>query len=838
MVDNITASKLEHTRLTPVSMAVRDSVMQPGILARAHGHYLSDHSLSGHAPGLRLGSSSVGVDAKVAVRHSLSLRTAGRTGLLRDVSLTLLAHRVDVDTLTAYTLDAAGSIEVGPSEDPAEDEDCRAVIVIEASVLADPETCRSASDWAALVEKIKEMTATGMALPEAGGIRHSVDILVAPIEGDIGGGASGVNSSNIRVDDFEMVPGADRVLSPGLNPSPASDPCPGPGMGIGIGMSSSKSRKGVMQRGLGGVKRAESIADLNRFQVEWEPKPSQPRSSRGEGAPFGSGGNGGGGEGAGEGGESRRGVASSLSPLPAHAFADSPDHPSRRDPRRNGGIGGKHGREQGSGLNRSFSVADMTVNVSPGGNMGGSGSPMCGVVGTFRPGMSGSILHAASSQDLMTMASAGMPLPPTLPEFEIYPRADATADGPPSTTTMSSSACARERVGLGSSATGDSGRRGLSSVATPFHATLVPVLSEALSCVPSLADDGSAPSTLLGGGKRFPVLPPPRRDRGTQDYYLLRELGRGLCGTVYLGREKGTGQIVAFKVMRKTKLVDVSEAHHAAVERKLHERISSGPFINRLLASFQDPWALFLVLEYAPCGDLFQAMNYHGLPSRNDAAIYAIQVATALEHLHALSYVYRDLKPENILLHTNGSVQLADFGMSKLLKPGERTFTICGTAQYMSPEVLLHKGCYFEADLWAMGIFIYELTTGDTPFSSNSDSRQDLYRRLMSHDPDRMALPNAVDRRTESVVKALLQNDEARRLGSGGRIFQLFQHPWFGGVDVAGVRSGSVTPTLSPRQRNVINDPALQRALSEGDIPWQRGSVLEDPDMLALFEGF
>ena len=78
------------------------------------------------------------------------------------------------------------------------------------------------------------------------------------------------------------------------------------------------------------------------------------------------------------------------------------------------------------------------------------------------------------------------------------------------------------------------------------------------------------------------------------------------------------------------------EANHAAVERKLHEHISQGPFINRLIASFQDPWALILVLEYAPCGDLFQAMNFHGLPTRNDAAIYAIQVATALEHLHAL----------------------------------------------------------------------------------------------------------------------------------------------------------------------------------------------------------
>ena len=138
--------------------------------------------------------------------------------------------------------------------------------------------------------------------------------------------------------------------------------------------------------------------------------------------------------------------------------------------------------------------------------------------------------------------------------------------------------------------------------------------------------------------------------------------------------EKATRRIVAFKVMRKSKLVDVGEATHASDERRLHERVSSGPFINRLLASFQDPWALFLVLEYAPCGDLFQAMNYHGLPSRSDATVYAAQVALALGHLHALGYVYRALKPENILLHPHGSAQLADFGMAKRIafRGGER----------------------------------------------------------------------------------------------------------------------------------------------------------------------
>jgi serine/threonine protein kinase len=142
------------------------------------------------------------------------------------------------------------------------------------------------------------------------------------------------------------------------------------------------------------------------------------------------------------------------------------------------------------------------------------------------------------------------------------------------------------------------------------------------------------------------------------------------------------------------------------------------------------------------------------------------------------------------------------------------------------------------ASHYSTGIFVYELTTGDTPFSSNSDSRQELYRRLMSHNPNKMALPNAIDRRTASVVKGLLQNEEPKRLGSGGQMFQLYRHPWFDGVDVAAVQAGMVTPQLSPRKRNIINDPALQKVLSEGDIPWQRGMPIEDPTTLELFASF
>ena len=364
---------------------------------------------------------------------------------------------------------------------------------------------------------------------------------------------------------------------------------------MGQGGAPASSRE-IADHGTGSsqLKRAESIADMSRFQSQYS-QPSTPSPNNSTGLHMSPG--------------------SSRSASPGHPHV--PESPAPCHPR-NAASG--HLANNGSSLNRSYSVANMNMNGNiTSGGMGGGRDAMelNGGADPFKPGMPQAIMHSASVADL-------------------------------------------KALGKGST---------LSRLADPHQRASTPPIMGRDDMVIDEHRPIQRVESMLFGEKAFPVLPAPRRDKTTADYTLLRELGRGLCGTVYLGREKESGRIVAFKVMRKSKLVDVGEARHASDERKLHEDISSGPFINRLLASFQDPWALFLVLEYAPCGDLFQAMNFHGLPSRNDAVIYAVQVATALEHMHNKGYVYRDLKPENILLHAHGSVQLADLGIAKKLAP-------------------------------------------------------------------------------------------------------------------------------------------------------------------------
>ena len=324
-----------------------------------------------------------------------------------------------------------------------------------------------------------------------------------------------------------------------------------------------------------------------------------------------------------------------------------------------------------------------------------------------------------------------------------------------------------------------------------------------------------------------------------KDFVILRELGRGLCGTVYLAKYRATEQLVAFKVMRKQKLIDVGEIRHAVREREIHAHINQGPFIDKLLHAYQDRWALYLVLEYAPCGDLFQAMNYHGLPSLHDAKLYTTQCALAIEYIHQCGYVYRDLKPENILLDTNGSVRLADFGMAKRLeKVDERAYTICGTAQYMSPEVLTHRGCRFEADLWAIGILIYELCSGGTPFGAEKGTRQELYRKLMNHRNSTMTFPTWFDQDTCSIVKSLLHEDELSRLGANGTFTDIYAHPWFAPMSQVEVLKGLQMPRLQPRRRNIVYDMKLRESIALGDIPWECGSLVTDLEHLTLYQSF
>jgi len=143
------------------------------------------------------------------------------------------------------------------------------------------------------------------------------------------------------------------------------------------------------------------------------------------------------------------------------------------------------------------------------------------------------------------------------------------------------------------------------------------------------------------------------------------------------------------------------------------------------------------------------------------ARFYAAQVVLALDYLHSKNFIYRDLKPENILLKNSGYIKLTDFGFIKRLKPWERTYTLCGTPEYMAPEVIMNTGHGSAADWYTLGILVYEMIIGRPPFMHN-----DTYEIFKMIIKQKIMFPNGFPSDAKSLVKHLTDHDLSKRFGN------------------------------------------------------------------------
>ena len=187
------------------------------------------------------------------------------------------------------------------------------------------------------------------------------------------------------------------------------------------------------------------------------------------------------------------------------------------------------------------------------------------------------------------------------------------------------------------------------------------------------------------------------------DFKPLKLLGRGSFGEVLLVRLKATNKIYAMKILEKKLLKIKKQQNHTKTERDLMVRINC-PFIVNIKSAFQDETNLYLVSEFMQGGDMFFHLHDGGIVtfSTEKTRFYIIELILALEFLHKNNMVYRDLKPENILLDAKGHVKITDFGLSKILEDeDDKAYTICGTPQYLAPEVLLRQGYDKMIDWWS-----------------------------------------------------------------------------------------------------------------------------------------
>ncbi|ETM03470.1 AGC protein kinase [Phytophthora nicotianae] len=311
----------------------------------------------------------------------------------------------------------------------------------------------------------------------------------------------------------------------------------------------------------------------------------------------------------------------------------------------------------------------------------------------------------------------------------------------------------------------------------------------------SLADDGDDENNRLSTGKQNVSL---------QDFKMIQVIGRGSFGKVVLVGHKTTKKLYAMKILSKENIVKRKQVEHTRTERRVLG-CTRHPFIVGLHYAFQTAQRLYFVLDYCPGGELFYHLSRMKKLPEHMACFYAAEITLALEHLHGLGVVYRDLKPENILLTKDGHIKLADFGLAKEgIRDGVNgTNSLCGTPEYLPPEILDRLGHGTAVDWWNLGMVLYEMLTGLPPWYTND--RKKLFERLRSA---RLHFPPYVSRRAEALIRQLLNRNPAERLGSKGA-HQVKNHLFFESIDWAKLAKKQATPPFRP----------CHSAMNDGEAP-------------------
>ncbi|KAH9491701.1 Rho-associated protein kinase 2 [Bulinus truncatus] len=264
------------------------------------------------------------------------------------------------------------------------------------------------------------------------------------------------------------------------------------------------------------------------------------------------------------------------------------------------------------------------------------------------------------------------------------------------------------------------------------------------------------------------------------DFEVVKVIGRGAFGEVQLVRHKTTRNVFAMKLLSKYEMIKRSDSAYYWEEREIMANANS-EWIVQLHFAFQNHKYLYMVMDYMPGGDLVNLMSNYDVPEKW-AKFYCAEVVLALDAIHSMGFVHRDVKPDNMLLDANGHLKLTDFGTCmRMDKDGlVHSDTAVGTPDYISPEVLKSQGgegCYGrECDWWSVGVFLYEMLVGDTPFYA--DSLVGTYGKIMDHKRS-LSFPPDIEMsdKAKNLICAFL-TDRTERLGRNG-VDEIKRHPFF-----------------------------------------------------------
>lgn len=334
-----------------------------------------------------------------------------------------------------------------------------------------------------------------------------------------------------------------------------------------------------------------------------------------------------------------------------------------------------------------------------------------------------------------------------------------------------------------------------------------------------------------------------KRKVSKDDYQLLKVLGKGTFGKVFLGREIATGELFAIKVLKKSVIIEKDEVTHTLTENRVLQK-SRHPFLTHLYHSFQSADRLWFVLEYVNGGELFYHLSKLRVFTEDRTRFYGAEIISALGYLHDNSIVYRDLKLENLLLDKDGHIKIADFGLCKEeMHFGARTKTFCGTPEYLAPEVLEDNDYGRAVDWWGTGVVMYEMMCGRLPFYNRDP--EILFELILMEE---LRFPRTLSEDAKSVLRGLLMKNPKQRLGGGeDDMEEIKQHPFFSFINWQDLVDRKITPPWKPDIQSDLDtkyipeefasEPVELTPTRDGHASSHLASIAESDEM-PLFESF
>lgn len=261
------------------------------------------------------------------------------------------------------------------------------------------------------------------------------------------------------------------------------------------------------------------------------------------------------------------------------------------------------------------------------------------------------------------------------------------------------------------------------------------------------------------------------RAKSIGHYVLMKTIGEGTFGKVKLGTHILTGERVAVKVLEKERIVDIADVERVAREIHILKLIRQCRHIIQLYEIIETPRQLYLIMEYASGGELFDYIVQRGRAEEREACKFLHQILAGVERVHSMNICHRDLKPENLLLDDRNDIKLVDFGLSNTYQDGQLLQTACGSPCYAAPEMIAgHKYVPSMVDIWSCGVILFALVCGFLPFEDANHS--ELYKKILAAEYE---MPDFVSQEVAHLIRGMLTTDPEKRM----KLEDIRKHPWY-----------------------------------------------------------